>query len=158
MLGELIPVGGGDDITMNKPELLIGRRESCDIVLRFPNVSAHHCQLNLMEGYWYVKDLGSRNGIKVNGVRCQEKRLDPGDKLSVAKHEYEIKYSPTDLGATGPPPADDFNLPQQIFGKSLLERAGLAKTPIRSQDPDERKRFDPMNNEAGQIKDKNKPV
>ncbi|HZZ28305.1 MAG TPA: FHA domain-containing protein [Pirellulales bacterium] len=157
MLGELIPVGGGDDITLAKAELMIGRRESCDIVLRFPNVSAHHCQLNLIDGYWYVKDLGSRNGIKVNGTRYQEKRLDPGDKVSIAKHEYEIKYSPVELGAKGPPPAEDFNLPQQIFGKSLLERAGLAKTPIRSHE-DEHKRFDVMNNAAGQIKDKNKPV
>jgi len=46
---------------------------------------------------------------------------------------------------------------QQIFGKSLLERAGLAKTAIRSHE-DEKKRFDVMNNAAGQIKDHNRPV
>ncbi len=157
MYGELIPVGGGDDITLLKPEINIGRRESCDIVLRFPNVSAHHCQLTLVDGYWYVKDLGSSNGIKVNGVRCQEKRLDPGDTLAVAKHQYEIKYSPTDCGALGPPPAEVDMAQQQIFGKSLLERAGLAKTQIRSAD-DDKKRFDVMNNSAGQIKDHNRPV
>ncbi|HEY2762214.1 MAG TPA: FHA domain-containing protein [Pirellulales bacterium] len=157
MYGELIPVGGGDDITLLKPEINIGRRESCDIVLRFPNVSAHHCQLTLVDGYWYVKDLGSSNGIKVNGIRCQEKRLDPGDTLAVAKHTYEIKYSPTDCGAVGPPPPEVDVAQQQIFGKSLLERAGLAKTPIKSHD-DEPKRFDVMNNKAGQIKDHNRPV
>lgn len=124
MFGELLPVGGGDTIPLLKTTLLIGRRESCDIVLRFSNVSAHHCQLQLLNGYWFVKDMNSRNGIKVNGNRVQEKRLDPGDKLSVAKHHYEIKYSPADNGAVGPPPPD--TLSQELFDKSLLERAGLA--------------------------------
>ena len=125
-------------------------------MLRFANVSAHHCQLSIKDGYWFVKDLGSKNGIKVNGVRCQESRLDPGDSLSVAKHQYEIKYSPTELGAIGPPPADK-DLPDAIFKQSLLERAGLARRPIRSVDRDS-KRFDVLNNEAGQIHDPNRPV
>lgn len=38
--GELIPLGGGDTIPLKKNQLLVGRRESCDIVLRFANVSA----------------------------------------------------------------------------------------------------------------------
>ncbi len=62
MFGELIPVGGGDTIPLLKKTLLVGRRESCDIVLRFPNVSAHHCQLQVEGGYWYVHDQKSRNG------------------------------------------------------------------------------------------------
>ena len=98
MFGELIPVGGGDPIPLLKKTLLVGRRESCDIVLRFSNVSAHHCQLTVIEGYWYVKDLGSRNGVKVNDVRVVEKRLDPGDRLSVAKHRYDVQYSPIRSG------------------------------------------------------------
>ena len=47
MYGELVPVGGGDPIPLLKKSLLVGRRESCDIVLRFSNVSAHHCQLTV---------------------------------------------------------------------------------------------------------------
>jgi len=107
---------------------LVGRRESCDIVLRFPNVSAHHCQLNCNGGYWYVRDLDSRNGIKVNGVRVMEKRLDPGDVLSAANHNYEVKYSPVENGAVGPPPPE---VPHyDVFGKSLLDRAGLEKRHV----------------------------
>ena len=71
MFGELLPLGGGDPIPLLKRDLMIGRRESCDIVLRFANVSAHHCQLSVQDGYWYVKDLGSKNGLKVNGVRYE---------------------------------------------------------------------------------------
>jgi adenylate cyclase len=128
MFGELLPVGGGDPIPLLKTELLVGRRESCDIVLRFSNVSAHHCQLSLDAGYWHVHDFQSRNGVKVNDVRVTDKRLDPGDILSVAKHKYEVRYSPSDLGAVGPPPADDADA--DVFKRSLLERAGLQKQRI----------------------------
>jgi predicted component of type VI protein secretion system len=162
MFGELIPIGGGDVIPLRKKSLLVGRRESCDIVLRFPNVSAHHCQLTLMNGYWYIRDLQSRNGVKVNNIRVTEKRMDPGDTLAIAKHRYEIHYSPADLGAVGPPPTDgDRN---EIFQKSLLERAGLLKDGAdkkivdpapRSHEP---RRYDILNDEPGQIRDPNKPV
>ena len=84
MLGELIPVGGGDPIPLLKKKLLVGRRESCDIVLRFPNVSAHHCQLRVDGGYWYVKDMNSRNGVFVNDRRIEgEVELKEGDVIRI---------------------------------------------------------------------------
>jgi adenylate cyclase len=154
-LGELIPVGGGDVIRLRKRKLLVGRRESCDIVLRFANVSAHHCELAFNEGYLYVRDLQSRNGIKVNNIRVQEKRLDPGDVIAIAKHRYKVVYSPADLGAVGPPPSDNFT--REIMGQSLLSRAGLEKKVANLRD-DTPKRYDPTNQEAGQIKLPDKPV
>lgn len=126
MYGELIPLGGGDPIPLLKRTLTIGRRDSNDIVLAFENISGHHCQLTVNYGYWYVKDLNSRNGVKVNNVRIvAEKLVQPGDTISIAKHRYELRYSPVDLGAVGPPPDDETSA--AIFGKSLLERAGLSK-------------------------------
>ena len=124
MLGELVPCGGGDPIPLLKPRLLVGRRTSCDISLRFPNVSSHHCEVELSNGYWRVRDLGSRNGIKVNGIRCDTKWLMPGDVLSVARHRYEVIYEPQ---TDGPPPEDDD--PMAI---GLMEKAGLV-----SREPDE---------------------
>lgn len=160
MYGELIPQGGGDPIPLLKKQLLIGRRESCDIVLRFANVSAHHCQLFLNGGYWYVRDMKSRNGVKVNGIRVQEKRIDPGDALAVAKHKYELMYSPADLGAVGPPPADD--LPAEIMNESLLSRAGLqlhkSAPPPRRDRSSGGARYDVNDDSAGQINDPNRPV
>ena len=159
MYGELIPVGGGDPIPLWKRTLLVGRRESCDIVLRFSNVSAHHCQLTLTGGYWYVRDLKSRNGIKVNSARVTEKRIDPGDTLSIAKHNYEVRYSPIDLGAVGPPPPDVEET--DIFSKSLLERAGLEHGRITKvntgMDYDEPVRFDPTKDEPGQLRYRTRP-
>jgi adenylate cyclase len=132
--GELIPVGGGDTIPLFKKHLLIGRRESCDIILRFKNVSAHHCQLIVKGGYWYVKDMKSLNGVKVNGARVSQKRVDPGDKLTIAKHSYQLIYAPHDLGAVGPPPPDE--PVENILNESLLSRAGLENSS-RSQTPRE---------------------
>jgi adenylate cyclase len=147
MYGELVPVGGGDNIPLLEKRLLIGRRESCDVVLRFSNVSAHHCQLFIENGYWYVKDLESRNGTRVHGRRVERKRLDPGCEIAFAKHKYTIEYSPGDLGASGPPPPDE-ELINQILGRSLLERAGLTH---RDQPGKDEERYDATNDEAGQI-------
>ena len=155
MFGELIPVGGGDPIPLLKKILLVGRRESCDIVLGFANVSGQHCRLSLDGGYWYIEDLNSRNGCKVNGVRVQhKKRLDPGDSLAIAKRQYKVQYSPMDLGAIGPPPPDEAVDRDKIFGQSLLERAGI----LRRKTDDGPKRYDVLNNKPGQIKDPNRPV
>jgi adenylate cyclase len=54
------------------------------------------------------------------------KRLDPGVIISIAKHQYEIRYNPEELGASGPPPADDDQI-EIALRSSLMERAGLDK-------------------------------
>ncbi len=122
--GVLIPVGGGDPIPLLKDRLMIGRRETCDIVLKFANVSGQHCRMTVEHGYWFVRDLGSRNGTKVDGQSVVRKRLDPKCRIAFAKHEYKLVYEPQDLGAFGPPPPDDDHI-EEMFKRSLTERAGL---------------------------------
>ncbi len=124
--GQLVPTGGGDNIVLKQEKLLIGRRESCDIVLRFTNVSGQHARMTLEGGYWFLKDLGSRNGTKVEGLRVSRKRLDPGVKIAFAKHTYTIEYSPEELGAFGPPPADADQI-ENVMKHGLMDRAGLMR-------------------------------
>lgn len=136
--GELIPSGGGDNIPLIRDKLSVGRRESCDICLRFPNVSGMHAELSFREGYWYVRDCNSTNGIKVNGTRVLEKLLYPKDRVTIGKRDYVINYDlPADhRGQLEEPQEED------IMGQSLLEKAGLQKM----RRPDERrprKGFDP---------------
>jgi predicted component of type VI protein secretion system len=117
--GELSPLGGGDPIPLIREELTVGRRESCDVCMRFPNISGLHCQLNFRNGYWYVRDLNSTNGIKINGARVQEKVLHPRDELTIGKRKYTIDYEmPTGQSVLE---EDD----EDIMGQSLLEKAGL---------------------------------
>jgi adenylate cyclase len=133
--GELIPVGGGDAIPLLRTPLVVGRRESCDICLRFPNVSGRHCELSFKGGFWVVKDLRSTNGLKINGERLAEggqKLLRPGDVLTLAKREYKIDYVASDRLSTLEDDLEDLiEEEEEIMGKSLLERAGLE----RPQDP-----------------------
>lgn len=117
MLGQLIPCGGGDAIPLLAPRLLVGRRSSCDIKLDFQNVSSHHCEFELKEGYWYIRDLGSSNGIKVNGERCESHVLTPGDEVQIAKHRFRIEYT---VSGNGPAPEEE-----NPFARSLMEKAGL---------------------------------
>ena len=116
-LGELIPCGGGVPIPLTKPSLIVGRSPACDITLAFPMVSSKHCQLEFKSGFWHVRDLGSRNGIRVDGIFQLAKYVKPGEILSIAKHRYEIAYTPL---------ADDAPPEENPFALSLLEKAGLA--------------------------------
>lgn len=117
--GELVPLGGGDSIPLIRELLTVGRRESCDVCMRFPNISALHCQLTFRNGYWYVRDLNSTNGVKINGTRVQEKVLHPRDELTIGKRKYTIQYDMP----TGQSMLEEVE--EDIMGQSLLEKAGL---------------------------------
>ena len=69
--------------------------------------------------------------------RVTEKRLDPGDELSIAKHRYDVRYSPHDLGAVGPPPVDEE--PTDVMKQSLLG-AGRPGSSQRQAAADRRER------------------
>ncbi len=114
-LGQLVPRGGGDPIVLPKSSLIIGRRESCDIVLEYPNISSQHCQLEMKDGYWQVRDLRSRNGIKVNGERVDSRYLMPGDIIAIAKHHFSIEYQPS---SSAPPPVKRWALLDEPARKS----------------------------------------
>jgi hypothetical protein len=95
VLGILKPMGGGDPIPLLKPELLVGRRRSCDICLDFNNISGKHCQLRLINSVWHVRDLGSTNGTSLNGLQLtNEHNVLPDDELGFASHLFKIDYEP----------------------------------------------------------------
>jgi adenylate cyclase len=115
---------------LTKKRLLVGRKGEADIQLKFHNVSTQHCRLTLEYGYWFVRDLNSRNGVKVDGRSVERKRLDPGCKLSIARHDYIVDFDPKALGAYGPPPSDD-DFTEELMRSSLMDRAGLSKRDKR---------------------------
>jgi adenylate cyclase len=120
-LGELLPCGGGDAIPLLKRQVVVGRKEGCDVVLPLAAISGRHCQLEWNGQRWFVRDLGSRNGIRVDGARCESKELPPGCILSVAGLRFKVVY--TSPGSGGPPG-------RSPFGQSLLERAGLTRRDV----------------------------
>ena len=62
---------------------VIGRSRECDLVLDDPNVSRRHAELRREDDGWAVRDLGSTNGIKLNGRRSRGGRLSPGDEITL---------------------------------------------------------------------------
>ena len=63
----------------------IGRSRDCDVVLADPNVSRRHAELRPDgQGGWQVRDLGSTNGVKVNGRKIDGPApLQSGDRLAL---------------------------------------------------------------------------
>ncbi len=127
VLGELIPIKGGDPVALLRPSLLVGRRESCDITLRALSISGRHAELKVIDGYWYVIDRNSKNGVKINGTQVVERRLDPGDTVAFAKEKYKIDYDPGELGAMGTPPPEI--LRSDVFDKPLMDYNSIEHTP-----------------------------
>jgi adenylate cyclase len=128
-LGTLVPVGGGDPIPLTQNVLTVGRRPSCHICLKFPDVSGLHCEFLFQDGRWIVRDLGSSNGVKVGGQPIAgRKSLLPGTEVCIGNHRFTIEY--TAQAGVG---ADEYE--EDLFGQSLMEKAGLEKPkPTRRND------------------------
>jgi adenylate cyclase len=124
-MGELIPRGGGDAIPLLRPTLKVGRRESSDICLRFPNISGTHCELTYRDGYWVIRDLNSTNGIKVNGQRLRFRPLRPGDLVTIGKRDYTIQYELVGVGLKALEAV--LTESEDMLNQSLMEKAGLTK-------------------------------
>ena len=76
-------VGGGRRNVLSGSRVVLGRSREADIVLQDPNVSRRHAELRRDDEGWQVVDLGSTNGIKVNGRRVDHQSLSPGDQITI---------------------------------------------------------------------------
>jgi hypothetical protein len=71
------------------PTAVLGRSKECDCIFRDPNVSRRHAELRRgPTGDWQVVDLGSTNGVKVNGRRVESSRLSPGDEVTLGTTRF----------------------------------------------------------------------
>ena len=87
-------VVGGRTELVGATGAVIGRSREADVVLDDPNVSRRHAEVRPSGGSWIVRDLGSTNGVKVNGRRIQgPQSLRPGDtiELGTARVTFELE-------------------------------------------------------------------
>jgi hypothetical protein len=84
-----IAVGGKRHVLAGE-RLTIGRSRDSEIVVDDPNVSRSHAEVRKTIEGWMIVDLGSTNGVKVNGRRVQEEVLRPGDKITLGLVELEF--------------------------------------------------------------------
>ena len=74
----------GRRYVLDGPKAAIGRSRDCDCILDDQNISRRHAELRRdSQGDWQIADLGSTNGIKVNGRRVETCRLSPGDEVTL---------------------------------------------------------------------------
>ena len=76
-------VSEGRRNVLSGERILIGRSRECDIVVSDPNVSRRHIELRRGERGWAAVDLGSTNGMKINGRRLSHAELEPGDRITI---------------------------------------------------------------------------
>ena len=81
--GRALLVGDGKRRVLGAGRTLIGRSRNCDLTLEDPNVSRQHAELRQDGEGWVVRDLGSTNGVKVNGRRVEEVALQPDDVITI---------------------------------------------------------------------------
>jgi predicted component of type VI protein secretion system len=75
---------------LDRDMVVVGRHPSCDTRLDSLRVSRQHCCMSQDNGEVTVRDLGSTNGIRINGQRVERGRLHPGDELSIAHIRYRL--------------------------------------------------------------------
>src|SRR3712207_2462721 len=82
--GRAMVLAEGKRMLVGSGGAVIGRSRDCDIVLSDPNVSRRHAELRANGRAWVIADLGSTNGVKVNGRRIQGTApLNPGDRIAL---------------------------------------------------------------------------
>jgi predicted component of type VI protein secretion system len=81
--GQVIPVTG--------PKFIIGRADDCHLKPRSDLISRYHCAVISEDDYVAIRDLGSKNGVFLNGEQVSmEHELQNGDKLSVGPLEFFV--------------------------------------------------------------------
>ena len=86
----LLPLKDGEPVEVPEGLTLIGRDGDCDVRLAWAFVSKMHCVLANVDGCLLVRDLGSTNGTRVNGVRVRSARLRHQDKLCVGEMAFLV--------------------------------------------------------------------
>jgi adenylate cyclase len=125
-----------------KTELSVGRTEGNDLVLNHPSVSRKHARFEPRDSGWWILDLKSTNGVKVNGNLITEAQVNAGDKILVGSVQLDLKALPS-VNFTGDSMFDnpsgtvirrisDFN---SEFGLDISELAEGKSSPRLKSEP-----------------------
>jgi len=83
----------GQKFPVGKDEFIIGRgARSADLAIRDGNISRRHAAVVFHDGVYFMKDLGSTNGIEFAGQRVESKRIEEGDVYRICDYELRFTY------------------------------------------------------------------
>jgi len=83
-------VDAGSRLVLDGGRVTAGRGASCDLVVRDTTVSREHAAFVRRGDAWWVIDLGSTNGTRVNGLRAAEHPITPGDRIELGDVVVEL--------------------------------------------------------------------
>jgi pSer/pThr/pTyr-binding forkhead associated (FHA) protein len=142
---QLVPLNNGTApvITLQRPVLLIGRHIDCDVRIENAKISRRHCCLAIAYDRVILRDLGSRNRLRVNGQVVGEVRLQVGDEVAIGPilYRFESEDQKPDVvvapatrskpssGAVGHSPAPDLPMAPASPGW-LLDDSDLDLVPL----------------------------
>jgi serine phosphatase RsbU (regulator of sigma subunit) len=111
-------------------EYTLGRVTENEIVLSDGSISRRHARIFPRDDCWWVEDLGSKNGTKLNGrVLAEPAKLTPGDRIELGQH-YAVDFS--GQPSTGSARLADVVVPGNIRAVSVADIMGAAPTDTRS--------------------------
>ena len=88
----LFLVFGNQKYIVEKDQFIIGRgAKSSDLPIRDGNISRKHAAVVRRGGAYYIKDLGSTNGIDFNGERIEARKIEEGDVYSIC--DYQLRFT-----------------------------------------------------------------
>ncbi len=123
----------------DREELVVGRGSTCEIVLDDHAVSRQHARITNREGAWHLEDLGSRNGVLVDGVRATAAWLEPLQEVRIGDAIFKFvdteaeQYLPLRLdGASGS--AAGPSTPSALVGGLAMRRLEREITRIAPTD------------------------
>jgi hypothetical protein len=76
---------------IDKRVTVIGRSQDCDVQLADPNVSRRHAEVRQEDTAFWIVDLGSTNGMEVNGRRLRQAKLEDGDRITIGSTEIDFE-------------------------------------------------------------------
>jgi hypothetical protein len=83
----------GERYPVTKDRFIIGRgRQSSDLTIKDPNVSRQHAMVEYLNGYYYIVDMGSTNGVEYAGQRIQRRVVGEGDRFKGCDHVLRGAY------------------------------------------------------------------
>lgn len=122
------PEGGG--------ALRIGRMKENDVVVNNLSVSRFHGVLSWEDGTFAIEDLGSENGIYLNGSRVEGTALlEPGDEIAIGKHRLSLEWNEGSLSAPQPAPVRGTSDPWDAANTYLVGDETRAKLLDAHEEP-----------------------